>query len=140
MCLIAARRRCLTDLLGGQVNVAMDFMPPHLPPVATASPRAGGDDEPARRATARCADRAGGGTPRDFRRPRGTRSHLTGTPPDIVSKVTTRRMPSSGAQGQDYPRQNALQGVGGPPDDLNRFIHGERAKLGPVIEAAKITM
>jgi len=36
--------------------------------------------------------------------------------------------------------QNALQSVGGSPDDLKAFIASELAKWGPVIEAAKIAM
>ena len=43
-------------------------------------------------------------------------------------------------KGKAVLEQNALQGVGGSPDDLKAFIDGERAKWRPVIEAAKITM
>jgi tripartite-type tricarboxylate transporter receptor subunit TctC len=43
-------------------------------------------------------------------------------------------------KGKAILEQNALQGVGGSPDDLKAFIAGELAKWGPVIAAAKITM
>jgi tripartite-type tricarboxylate transporter receptor subunit TctC len=43
-------------------------------------------------------------------------------------------------KGKTVLEQNALQAVGGPPDDLKAFIASELAKWRPVIEAAKITM
>jgi tripartite-type tricarboxylate transporter receptor subunit TctC len=65
----------------------------------------------------------------------------TGTPPDIVSKVNNAvNAFLSSDKGKTILEQNALQGVGGPPEDLKTFIDGERAKWRPVIEAAKITM
>jgi tripartite-type tricarboxylate transporter receptor subunit TctC len=65
----------------------------------------------------------------------------TGTPPDIVSKVNNAvNAFLRSDKGKTILEQNSLQGVGGSPDDLKAFIDGERAKWGPVIEAAKITM
>jgi tripartite-type tricarboxylate transporter receptor subunit TctC len=43
-------------------------------------------------------------------------------------------------KGKAVLEQNALQGVGGTPEDLKAFIAGELAKWAPVITAAKITM
>jgi tripartite-type tricarboxylate transporter receptor subunit TctC len=43
-------------------------------------------------------------------------------------------------KGKAVLAQNALQAVGGPPDDLKAFIASELAKWKPVIEAAKIAM
>ncbi len=43
-------------------------------------------------------------------------------------------------KGKTVLQQNALQGVGGPPDDLKAFIAGELSKWRPVIESAKISM
>ena len=43
-------------------------------------------------------------------------------------------------KGKTVLEQNALQSVGGSPEDLKAFIDGERAKWRPVIEAAKIAM
>ncbi len=43
-------------------------------------------------------------------------------------------------KGKAVLEQNALQSVGGPPEDLKAFITAELAKWRPVIEAAKITM
>jgi tripartite-type tricarboxylate transporter receptor subunit TctC len=65
----------------------------------------------------------------------------TGTPRDIVIKVN--RLVNdflNSDKGRAVLAQNALQGVGGSPEDLKTFIAGELAKWRPVIEAAKITM
>ena len=52
----------ITDLLSGQVEVAMDFMPTYLPLVADRKIRAlAVTTSRARHATARCADGAGSG-------------------------------------------------------------------------------
>jgi tripartite-type tricarboxylate transporter receptor subunit TctC len=65
----------------------------------------------------------------------------TGTPPEVVSKLNKAVndfMKSD--KGRAVLEQNALQSVGGPPEDLKAFIADELAKWRPVIEAAKITM
>ena len=65
----------------------------------------------------------------------------TGTPPDIVSKVNKAVNDFlKSDKGKTVLEQNALQGVGGSPEDLKAFIAGELAKWRPVIEAAKISM
>lgn len=64
-----------------------------------------------------------------------------GTPPDIVGKVNKAVNAFLGSdKGKTMLEQNSLQGVGGSPEDLKAFIDSERAKWGPVIEAAKISM
>ena len=62
-------------------------------------------------------------------------------PGDIVSKVNklVNEFLTS-EKGKTVLEQNALQGVGGPPDDLKAFIAGELSKWRPVIESAKISM
>jgi tripartite-type tricarboxylate transporter receptor subunit TctC len=132
----------ITDLLGGQVNIAMDFMPTYLPLVAerkiralavTTSQRVGQlPDVPT-------VQEAG------FRDFEATAWYAivapSGTPPDIVSKVNNAvNAFLRSDKGKTVLEQNSLQGVGGSPDDLKAFIDGERAKWRPVIEAAKITM
>ncbi len=65
----------------------------------------------------------------------------TGTPNDIVIKMNNAvNAFLKSDKGKTVLEQNALQGVGGSPDDLKAFVDGERAKWRPVIEAAKITM
>ena len=65
----------------------------------------------------------------------------TGTPPEIIAKVNKAvNAFLQSDKGKTILAQNSLQGVGGSPADLKAFIDGERAKWGPAIEAAKITM
>jgi tripartite-type tricarboxylate transporter receptor subunit TctC len=65
----------------------------------------------------------------------------TGTPKEIVTtlnELVNAFLKSD--KGKALLAQNALQLVGGRPDDLKSFIASELAKWKPVIEAAKITM
>jgi tripartite-type tricarboxylate transporter receptor subunit TctC len=65
----------------------------------------------------------------------------TGTPAEIVTKLNAAvNAYLASDKGKAVLEQNALQGVGGTPEDLKAFIAGELAKWGPVIVAAKITM
>jgi tripartite-type tricarboxylate transporter receptor subunit TctC len=132
----------MTDLLGGQIDVAMDFMPTYVPLVADGKIRALAVTT-SRRATqlpdVPTVQEAG------FKGFEATAWYAivapTGTPPDIVSKVNNAvNAFLKSDKGKTMLEQNSLQGVGGSPDDLKAFIDGERAKWGPVIEAAKITM
>ena len=53
----------------------------------------------------------------------------TGTPPDIVRKVNNAvNAFLNSDKGKIVLEQNALQGVGGSPEDLKAFIDGELAK------------
>lgn len=132
----------MTDLLGGQIDVAMDFMPTYVPLVAEGKIRALAVTT-SRRATqlpdVPTVQEAG------LKGFEATAWYAivapTGTPPDIVGKVN--RLVNDflrSDKGKAVLEQNALQGVGGPPEDLKAFIAGELAKWRPVIEAAKITM
>jgi tripartite-type tricarboxylate transporter receptor subunit TctC len=130
----------ITDLLGGQVNVAMDFMPTYLQLVAEPQdPRAGGDDEPARRATARCADGAGSG----FQGIRGDgvvrdrSSHRNAARHREQGEQCGERLPEGATRARPCSSKTRCKGVGGSPEDLKAFIDGERAKWRPVIEAAR---
>jgi tripartite-type tricarboxylate transporter receptor subunit TctC len=132
----------ITDLLGGQVNVAMDFMPTYLPLVADRKIRA-----LAVTTSQRVAQLPDVPTVQEaeFKGFEATAWYAivapTGTPPDIVSKVNNAvNAFLRSDKGRTILEQNSLQGVGGSPDDLKAFIDGERAKWRPVIEAAKITM
>jgi tripartite-type tricarboxylate transporter receptor subunit TctC len=132
----------ITDLLGGQVNVAMDFMPTYLPLVASGKVRALAvttSQRVAQLPDVPTVQEAG------FKGFEATAWYAivapTGTPPEIVSKVNHAvNAFLKSEKGKTILEQNSLQGVGGSPDDLKAFIDGERAKWGPVIEAAKITM
>jgi tripartite-type tricarboxylate transporter receptor subunit TctC len=132
----------MTDLLSGQIDVAMDFMPSYVPLVAARKIRALAVTT-GERATqlpdVPTVQEAGFG---GFE---ATAWYAivapTGTPQDIIikmNKAVNAYLKSD--KGKTVLEQNALQGVGGSPEDLKAFISGELAKWGPVIAAAKITM
>src|SRR5437899_11960830 len=96
----------ITDLLGGQVNVAMDFMPTYLPLVASGKVRALAvttSQRVAQLPDVPTVQEAG------FKGFEATAWYAivapTGTPPDIVSKVNKcgERLPEE-RQGQDHHR------------------------------------
>jgi tripartite-type tricarboxylate transporter receptor subunit TctC len=132
----------MTDLLSGQVDVAMDFMPTYLPLVADRKIRALAVTTSQRAAQLRDVPTVQEAGLKGFE---ATAWYAivapTGTPPEIVSKLNKAVndfMKSD--KGRAVLEQNALQSVGGPPEDLKAFIADELAKWRPVIEAAKITM
>lgn len=132
----------ITDLLGGQVNVAMDFMPTYLQLVADRKIRALAvttSQRVAQLPDVPTVQEAG------FKGFEATAWYAivapAGTPPDIVGKVNKAvNAFLASEKGRTMLGQSSLQAVGGAPEDLKAFIDGERAKWGPVIEAAKITM
>jgi tripartite-type tricarboxylate transporter receptor subunit TctC len=132
----------MTDLLGGTVDIAMDFMPTYVPLLA---------DNKIRALAVTTSERAKQLPDVPTVQESGFKGFEasawyaivapTGTPPDIVGKVN--RLVNDFLQsqkGKAVLEQNALQSVGGPPEDLKAFITAELAKWRPVIEAAKITM
>ena len=132
----------MTDLLGGQIDVAMDFMPSYVPLVTEGKIRALAVTTSQRAAQLPDVPTAQEG---GFKGLEATAWYAivapTGTPPEIVTKVNNAvNAFLKSDKGTTILEQNALQGVGGSPEDLKAFIAGERVKWGPVIEAAKITM
>ena len=64
-----------------------------------------------------------------------------GTPRDIVAKLNDLvNAFLKSDRGKTVLEQNAVEGIGGSPEDLKAFIASELAKWRPVIEAAKIEM
>jgi tripartite-type tricarboxylate transporter receptor subunit TctC len=132
----------MTDLLGGQIDIAMDFMPSYVPLVTEGKIRAIAVTTSQRAAQlpdVPTVQEAG------FKGFEATAWYAivapTGTPPDIVTKVNNAvNAFLKSDKGKTVLEQSALQAVGGPPEDLKAFVDGERAKWGPVIEAAKIAM
>jgi tripartite-type tricarboxylate transporter receptor subunit TctC len=132
----------ITDLLSGQVDVAMDFMPTYLPLVADRKIRA-----LAVTTSRRVAQLPDVPTVQEagFKNFEATAWYAivapTGTPPDIVGKVNKAvNAFLRSDKGKAILEQNSLQGVGGSSEDLKAFIDGERDKWRPVIETAKIAM
>jgi tripartite-type tricarboxylate transporter receptor subunit TctC len=132
----------ITDLLSGQIDVAMDFMPTYLPLIADGKIRplaVTTSQRVAQLPDVPTVQEAG------FSGFEATAWYAivapTGTPSDIVAKVNTAvNAFLKSDRGKTVLEQNSLQGVGGAPEDLKAFIDGERAKWRPVIEAAKIAM
>lgn len=132
----------MTDLLGGQVDVAVDFMPTYVPQVT---------DKKLRAMAVTTAKRA----PQlpdvptvqetGFKGFEATAWYAmvapTGTPPEVIAKINkivndflkTEKT-------RTLLEQNTLEGVGGSPQDLKVFVDAEVKKWKPVIEAAKIEM
>ncbi len=132
----------MTDLLGGQVDVAMDFMPTYVPQVlerkinalaVTTSQRSKQlPDVPT-------VQESG------FKGFEASAWYAmvapTGTPRDVIDKINTVvNAFVKSDKGRSLLEQNTLEGIGGSPEDLKAFIAAELAKWKPVIEAAKITM
>jgi len=132
----------MTDLLGGQVDVAMDFMPTYVPlvlnkkiralAVTTAQRAAQLPDVP----TVQEAGFKGYEASAWYAMvaPSGTSKDIIGKMNAVVNAFLTSE------KGKTYLAQNALQGIGGSPEDLKAFIDSELTKWRPVIEAAKISM
>jgi tripartite-type tricarboxylate transporter receptor subunit TctC len=131
-----------TDLLSGQVDVAMDFMPTYVPHVTAGKIRALAVTTSKRAAQlpdVPTAQEAG------FKGFEASAWYAmvapTGTPRDIVIKLNDLvNAFLKSDRGKTVLEQNALDGVGGSPEDLKAFIASELAKWRPVIEAAKIAM
>lgn len=132
----------LTDLLAGTIDVAMDFMPTFVPQVADGKLRALAvttNERATQLPDVPTVQEAG------FKGFEASAWYAmvapTGTPPEIVNRLNEGVNAFLGSdKGKALLAQNALQGVGGSPEDLKTFIAGELAKWRPVIEAAKIAM
>jgi tripartite-type tricarboxylate transporter receptor subunit TctC len=132
----------MTDLTGGQVDVASDFMPTYVPLITANKIRA-----LAVTTSKRAIELPNVPTVQEagFKGFEASAWYAivapTGTPPEIVAKLNSLVNDFlKSDKGKSLLEQNALQGVGGPPEDLKAFIASELAKWKPVIEAAKISM
>jgi tripartite-type tricarboxylate transporter receptor subunit TctC len=131
-----------TDVLGGQVHVAMDFMPTYVPLVNEGKLRAlavtSSERAPELPNVMTVAEAGFAGF-------EATAWYAimapTGTPADIITKINalTNDFIKS-EKGKAHLRQYGMQAVGGTPDDLKAYIKSELAKWGPIIKAANISM
>jgi tripartite-type tricarboxylate transporter receptor subunit TctC len=132
----------ITDLLGDQINVAMDFMSTYLPLVTEGKLRALAVTSSKRARelpdviTVQEAGFAGFEATAWY-----AIAAPTGTAPDIVSRINTI---VNGYLRGDKGRQQldliGMQAAGGTPDDLKAYIASELAKWGPIVKAANISM
>jgi tripartite-type tricarboxylate transporter receptor subunit TctC len=132
----------VNDLLGGQVDLAMDFMPSYVPLARDGKIRA-----LAVTTTERSSDLPDVKTVQEsgFKGFEATAWYALaappGTPADIVDKLNaaTNAFLKS-PKGQEVLAKLSMQAVGGAPADLKAFIASELQKWGPVVKEANITM
>ena len=132
----------MTDLLGGQVDLSVDFMPTYVPQVA----------EKKLQALAVTTSTRSKSLPEvptvqevGFKGFEASAWYAivapTGTPPEIIgriNKIVNDYLKTDKTRAM--LEQNTLEGIGGSPEDLQAFIKAELTKWKPVIEAAKIEM
>ncbi len=132
----------MTDVLGGQVDVSMDFMSTYLPLIGEGKLRALAvtSGKRARELPDVITVQEAG-----FAGFEATAWYAivapAGTPQDIVAKLNTL---VNGYLRSEKGRQQldtlGMQAAGGTPDDLKGYIAGELAKWAPIIKAANIAM
>ena len=132
----------MTDLIGGQLNVAFDFMPTYIPLVNDGRVRALAITSSARVPslpnvmTVQEAGFAGFEATGWF-----AIVAPAGTPADAIAKINaiTNAWLNS-PKGKAVLDTFVMQAAGGTPDDLRAYIKEELAKWGPIIKAANISM
>ena len=132
----------INDLLGGQVDLAMDFMPSYVPLVREGKVRA-----LAVTTSKRSSDLPDVKTVQDAGFPgfEATAWYAlaapAGTPTEIIDKLNaaTNAFLKS-PKGQETLANLSMQAVGGSPADLKAFIASELRKWGPVVKEANIAM
>jgi tripartite-type tricarboxylate transporter receptor subunit TctC len=131
-----------TDLLGGQIDVALDFMSTYIPLVKDGKVRALGVTSSARVPelpdvmTVQEAGFAGFEASAWY-----AIVAPTGTPSEAIRKINAVANDYlNSPKGKTQLATFAMQGGGGTPDDLAAYIRSELAKWGPIIKAANISM
>jgi tripartite-type tricarboxylate transporter receptor subunit TctC len=132
----------MTDLLAGQIDLAMDFMPTYVPLVEDR--KVGALAVTTARRTAQLPDTptVQEGGVKGFEAtawyaivaPAGTPAAIV----DTVNRTVNAFLASE--KGRTTLERNTMQPGGGTPADLKAFMASETAKWRPVIEAAKIEM
>lgn len=132
----------MTDLIGGQLNVAFDFMPTYIPLVNDGRVRALAITSSTRVPslpnvmTVQEAGFAGFEATGWF-----AIVAPAGTPADAIAKINaiTNAWLNS-PKGKAVLDTFVMQAAGGTPDDLKAYIKSELEKWGPIIKAANISM
>ena len=132
----------VNDLLAGQVDLAMDFMPTYVPHV-----REGKIRGLAVTTSQRSSDLPDVPTVQEagFRGFEATAWYAlaapAGTPNEIIDKLNAATNDFlKSPKGQDALAKLSMQAVGGSPADLKAFIASELQKWGPVVKDANISM
>jgi tripartite-type tricarboxylate transporter receptor subunit TctC len=129
------------DLLGGQIDVAMDFMTTYVPLVQADKLRALAVTSATRANQLPGTATAQESGMKDFEAtawyalvaPAGTPTEIT----DKINKATNDYIAS--AEGKDLMVKLGMQPAGGKPADLKAFVSAELAKWGPIVKAANIS-
>jgi tripartite-type tricarboxylate transporter receptor subunit TctC len=132
----------LSDLIGGQIDLAMDFLPSYVPASregavrALAVTTAQRSSDLAEVPTMHEAGVAGFEASAWY-----ALAAPAGTPRDIVDRLNAATNAFlETAKGKDALARLSMQAAGGSPEDLRRFITAELQKWKPVLEKANITM
>jgi tripartite-type tricarboxylate transporter receptor subunit TctC len=132
----------MTDLIGGQINVAFDFMPTYMPLVADGKVRA-----LAITSSARMAGLPDVMTVQEAGFPGFEATGWfaivapAGTPADAIAKINAiANAWLVSPKGKAQLALFAMQAAGGTPDDLKAYVRSELDKWGPIIKAANIEM
>lgn len=130
------------DLVGGQIDLAMDFMPSYVPLVREGKIRA---------LAVTTAERASDLPEVQTVKEAGFQGFEAsawyalaapaGTPGEIVDTLNAAANAFlASPQGKDALAKLSTQGVGGSPADLKSFIASELRKWGPVVKEANISL
>ncbi|WP_458094449.1 Bug family tripartite tricarboxylate transporter substrate binding protein [Roseomonas sp. WA12] len=130
------------DLLGGQIDLAMDFLPSYVPLAREGRVRA-----LAVTTARRSVELAEVGTVQEagFQGFEASAWYAlaapAGTPSEIVERLNTATNAFlESPRGQDALAKLSMQAVGGSPAELRAFISSELRKWGPVVREADIAM
>jgi tripartite-type tricarboxylate transporter receptor subunit TctC len=132
----------VNDLLGGQVDVAMDFMPSYVPLVREGKIRALAVTTASRSSDLPDVQTVQDAGVRGFEAsawyalaaPAGTSTEII----DKLNAATNAFLKSP--KGQQVLAELSMQAVGGSPGELKAFIGSELQKWGPVVKEANISM
>lgn len=130
------------DLLGGQVSLAMDFMPSYVPLARDGKIRALAVTTSQRSADLPDVETVQEAGLKNFEATAWyALAAPAGTPAAIVDKLNaaTNAFLKS-PKGQEALAKLSMQAIGGTPEELKAFINSELEKWGPVVKDANITM
>ncbi|TCT03587.1 tripartite-type tricarboxylate transporter receptor subunit TctC [Aquabacter spiritensis] len=132
----------ITDLLGSQVDLTVDFLPAFVPLARDGKVRV-----LAVTTDHRSRDLPGVPTVKDEGYP-GMEvvgwyalAAPTGTPPAIIDKLNAAaNIYLKSPKGQEALEKLSMEGAGGTPGDMKAFLASELAKWAPVVKAANISL
>ncbi len=132
----------LNDLIGGQIDLAVDFLPTYVPAAQEGRVRALAVTTSQRSRDLPQVETVQEGGFRGFEASAWyALAAPAGTPAEIIGKLnaaTNAYLQS--ARGQEALTRLSMQPAGGTPADLRSFITGELRRWGPVIAEANIAM